>query len=94
MILADTSTVQIVRPETRVPHAADLIDAADALGTTATLPVVRIGHVGFDDLVAALWAHPPEPAKNPGYCLTPATVYSLPISWMPCAAGHERAGTV
>ena len=51
------ATIELLRTETRLPHADDLMDAADALGTAAKLTVVRLGHVGFDDLVAALWAH-------------------------------------
>ena len=51
------TTVELVRTETRLPHADDLMDAADALGTAAKSPVVRLGHIGFDDLVVALWAH-------------------------------------
>lgn len=63
------TTVEFVRTETPLPHAVDLVDAAEALvatgqysqyskeqGTTRPLPVVRLGHVGFDDLVVALWA--------------------------------------
>ena len=53
----DATMVQLVRTEARCPHAADLIDTANALGTKGKLPVVRLGHVGFDDLVVALWAH-------------------------------------
>ncbi|MDE0458759.1 MAG: effector-associated domain EAD1-containing protein [Chromatiales bacterium] len=51
------ATVQLVRTETRCPHAADLIGTAEALGAKGKLPVVRLGHVGFDDLVVALWVH-------------------------------------
>ena len=67
--LPAATTVELVRTETRLPHAGDLMDAAEALaatgqysqyskeqGTTRPLPVVRLGHVGFDDLVVALWA--------------------------------------
>ena len=54
---SDATTVQLVRTETQVPDANDLIDAAEALGTNGRLPVVRLGHVGFDDLVVALWAN-------------------------------------
>ena len=43
--------------DTPVPRAIDLIDAAEALAATGTFPVVRLGHIGFDDLVVALWAH-------------------------------------
>ena len=67
--LPSATTVELARTETRLPHADDLMDAAEALaatgqysqyskekGTTRSLPVVRLGHVGFDDLVVALWA--------------------------------------
>ena len=63
------TTIDFVRTETPLPNAVDLIDAAEALaatgqysryskeqGTTRPLPVVRLGHVGFDVLVVALWA--------------------------------------
>ena len=53
----DAATVQLVSTETGLPHADDLTDAAEALGANGKLPVVRLGHVGFDDLVVALWAH-------------------------------------
>ena len=53
----DAVTLQLDGIETGLPHAEDLTEAAEALGTKAQLPVVRLGHVGFDDLVVALWAH-------------------------------------
>lgn len=53
----DVTTVQHVSTDTRIPQATDLIDTAEALGASEGLPVVRIGHVEFDDLVVALWAH-------------------------------------
>ena len=53
----DATTVHVAYTEARVPAATDLIDTAEALGANGRLPVVRLGHVGFDDLVAALWAH-------------------------------------
>ena len=57
----DATTVRLPRTQTRVPQPIDLVDAAEALVATGTLPVVRVGHIGFDDLVVALWAHlPPE----------------------------------
>ena len=43
--------------EPRIAQATDLVDAAEALGASRQLPVVRLDHVGFDDLVVALWAH-------------------------------------
>ena len=57
----DATTVRFPCTQTPVPQAIDLIDAAEALAATGTFPVVRLGHIGFDDLVVALWAHlPPE----------------------------------
>ena len=53
----DAATVQLVSTEAGTPHADDLVEAAEALGTNGKLPVVRLGHVGFHDLVVALWAH-------------------------------------
>ena len=53
----DATTVRLVRTEARCPHTADLIDTAEALGARGELPVVRLGHIGFDDLVVALWAY-------------------------------------
>ena len=53
----DATTVQVVHAEAHVPPATDLIDTAEALGANGRLPVVRLGHVGFDDLVVALWTH-------------------------------------
>ena len=63
------TTVEFIRTETPLLQAVDLVDAAEALvaagqysqyskeqGTTRPLPVVRLDHVGFDDLVVALWA--------------------------------------
>ncbi len=49
-------TVPTVQAEKGTPEAADLFDAAEALSTSRVLPVVRLGHLGFDDLVVALWA--------------------------------------
>ena len=53
----EATTERLVGTEQRVPQATDLVDIADALGTERRLPVVRLDHVGFDDLVVALWAH-------------------------------------
>ena len=53
----DAARVQLVSTETELPHADDLRDAAEALGANGKLPVVRLDHVGFDDLAVALWAH-------------------------------------
>ena len=53
----EPTTVQLVGTEPRIAQATDLVDAAEALGASRQLPVVRLDHVGFDDLVVALWAH-------------------------------------
>ena len=53
----DVRTVRIVRAEAKPSHASELMAAAEAFATTTRLPVVRLGHVGFDDLVVALWEH-------------------------------------
>ena len=50
------ATVELVRTEAQLPYASDLMGAAEALGMNGKLPVVRLGHIGFDDLVVALWA--------------------------------------
>ena len=53
----DAKPVQLVRTETQARQAIDLMETAEVLVASRQLPVVRLGHVGFDDLVAALWAH-------------------------------------
>ena len=55
----DPITVRRRCTQTPVPQAIDLVDAAEALVATGTFPVVRLGHIGFDDLVVSLWAHLP-----------------------------------
>lgn len=52
----DVTTVELVPAATSLPHSEELIGAAEALVMNGRLPVVRLGHVGFDDLVVALWA--------------------------------------
>ena len=52
----DVATVELTCTETQLPHANELVGAAEALGMNGRLPVVRLGHIGFDDLVVALWA--------------------------------------
>ena len=49
-------TIDLANIETQPPDADDLLNAAEALTSMIELPVVRAGHVGFDDLVVALWA--------------------------------------
>lgn len=52
----DATTVRLACIQSPVPQAVDLVDAAEALAAAGTFPVVRLGHIGFDDLVVALWA--------------------------------------
>ena len=52
----NVTTVELVPTETPLPHSDELIGAAEALVMNGRLPVVRLGHIGFDDLVVALWA--------------------------------------
>ena len=54
---SEPTTVQLVGTEPRIAQANDLVVAAEALGASGQLPVVRLDHVGFDYLVVALWAH-------------------------------------
>ena len=60
----DANTIQLTYAEASIPQPIDLIEAAEALAAKGTLPVVRPGHVGFDDLVAALWAHLPQEIRR------------------------------
>ena len=53
----DATTVEVERAETRVRKVTDLVETAEALVANGRLPVVRISHVGFDDLVIALWTY-------------------------------------
>lgn len=53
----NVKTVQVDLAEQQVRQAMDLVETADALVESGRLPVVRLGHVGFDDLVIALWHH-------------------------------------
>lgn len=80
-------TVQLVRTGTRLPHAADLIDAADALGAKGRLPVVRLGNIGFDDLVVALWSHLlPEMRRGFAFRLSfgPLDLIETPVPALVC----------
>ena len=81
------TTVQLVRTETRYPHAADLIGTAEALGAKGRLPVVRLGNIGFDDLVVALWAHLlPEIRRGFAFRLSfdPRDIIETPVPALVC----------
>ena len=52
----DTATVDLAHVESQLPDPSDLMNLAEVLASPGELPVVRIGHDDFDDLVVALWA--------------------------------------
>ena len=52
----DVTTIELVPTVTPLPHSNELVGAGEALVMNGRLPVVRLGHIGFDDLVVALWA--------------------------------------
>ena len=52
----EATTVDLVHVESQLPDSCELMNLAEALTSPGELPVVRIGHDGFDDLVVALWA--------------------------------------
>ena len=91
----DATTVRLPCTETPIPQAIDLIDAADALAAKGTLPVVRLGHVGFDDLVVALWAHlPPEIRRGFVFRLSfgPRDLVEQPMPALVCTPRAMAAG--
>ena len=49
-------TIYFTIVEGQLSESYDLLDAAEAFVSTKKLPIVRAGHVGFDDLAVALWA--------------------------------------
>jgi len=84
----DATAVELVRTETPLPDANDLMDAAEALGANGRSPVVRLGHVGFDDLVVALWAHLfPEVRRGFAFRLSfdPRDLVETPAPALVCA---------
>ena len=91
----DATTVRLSCIETAVPQAIDLIDAAEALGAKGKLPVVRLGHIGFDDLIVALWAHlPPEIRRGFVFRLSfgPRDLVEQPLPALVCTPGAMVAG--
>ena len=88
------ATVQLPCTDTLIPQAIDLIDAAEALAATGSFPVVRLGHVGFDDLIVALWAHlPPEIRRGFAFRLSfgPPDLVEQPRPALVCTP-HGTAG--
>lgn len=54
------------------------MNAAEAFASSARLPIVRAGHVGFDQLVMAVWGQLlPEMRRNFAFRLS----FSPNISW-------------
>ena len=83
----EAAPMHVVHTEERVPTATDLIDAAEALGASGRLPVVRLGHVGFDELVVALWAHlSPEIRRDFAFRLSfdPCDLVEMPRPALVC----------
>ena len=83
----DATTVRLPCTDTPVPRPIDLVDAAEALAATGTFPVVRLGHIGFDDLVVALWAHlPPEIRRGFAFRLSfgPPDLVEQPMPALVC----------
>ncbi len=90
----DATTVRLPCTQTPVPQAIDLVDAAEALAATGTFPVVRLGHIGFDDLVVALWAHlPPGIRRGFAFRLSfgPPDLVEQPMPALVCTP-HATAG--
>ena len=83
----DINTVLLPNIETPILQAIDLIDAAEALGVKGKLPVVRLDHVGFDNLIVALWAHlPPEIRRGFAFRLSfgPSDLVEQPMPALVC----------
>ena len=90
----DATTVRLPCTQSPVPQAIDLVNAAEALAAAGTFPVVRLGHIGFDDLVVALWAHlPPEIRRGFAFRLSfgPTDLIDEPIPALVCTP-HATAG--
>lgn len=89
----DAKAVQIVRTERQLPQAVDLIHTAEALGARGRSPVVRLGHIGFDDTVVALWAHLlPEIRRGFAFRLSfdPRDLVETPMPTLVCTP-HKMA---
>ena len=90
----DVTTVELVPTVTPLPHSEELIGAAEALVMNGQLPVVRIGHIGFDDLVVALWARL-LPAIRRGFAFRlsfdPRDLVETPMPALVCTPGSLTA---
>ena len=91
----DATTVRLPYTKAAIPEAVDLMEAADALGAKGRLPVVRLGHVGFDSLVVALWARlPPEIRRGFVFRLSfgPRDLVEQPMPALVCTPHAMAAG--
>ena len=90
----DATTVQLVGAELQVRQATDLVETAEALVASGRSPVVRLGHVGFDDLVVALWTHLlPEIRRGFAFRLSfdPRDLVETPMPALVCTPGGMAA---
>ena len=83
----DVTTAQVVCAETRTRQASDLIEIAEALVSSDRFPIVRLGNIGFDDLIVALWANLlPGIRRNFAFRLSfdPRDLVETPIPTLVC----------
>ncbi|MYE69750.1 MAG: hypothetical protein F4237_06860 [Gemmatimonadetes bacterium] len=83
----DVTTIDLVPTGEPLPHTDELIGTAEALVMNGRFPVVRFGHVGFDDLVVALWARlPPEVRRGFAFRLSfdPRDLVETPMPTLVC----------
>jgi hypothetical protein len=76
-----------VADETLPLQSFDLADAAEALTIRGAGPVVRLGHVGFDDLIVAIWARLwPEIRRGFAFRLSfgPSDLVEMPMPTVVC----------
>ena len=81
------ASLELVPTELPLPQSNELPRAAEALGINERLPVVRFGHVGFDDLIVALWARLfPEVRKGFAFRLSfdPRDLVDTPMPALVC----------
>ena len=90
----DATTVRLPCTQSPVPQAIDLVDAAEVLAAAGTFPVVRLGHIGFDDLIIALWACLPSEIRR-GFAFRlsfgPTDLIDQPMPALVCTP-HATAG--
>jgi hypothetical protein len=90
----DVTTVELVPTPTSFPHSDELVGAAEALVMNGRSPVVRLGHIGFEDLVVALWARlSPEIRKGFAFRLSfdPRDLVETPLPALVCTPSSMAA---